>query len=167
MKKILPLIFLLLIFLHSQDISKSRQNAIVKAAKRVGPAVVSISVISTRIVAERSLFFSDPFFEEFFKKFFPPRYFEERIQSLGSGVIIDPEGYIVTNEHVVHEADIIKVTLPDGRVFDGRIVGTAPRIDIALIKIDGENLPVASLGNSDSLLIGEWAICIGNPLDSF
>jgi serine protease Do len=157
--------FLLLIplLLHSESIGESRRNAIVRAAEKVGPAVVSISVISTRIVAERSPFFSDPFFGEFWREFFPPRYFEERVQSLGSGVIIDEKGYIVTNEHVVHGAEVIKVTLPDGRVFDAEIVGTAPRIDIALLKIDGENLPVAPLGNSDSLLIGEWAICIGNP----
>ncbi len=146
-----------------ESITASRRNAIVRAAEKAGPAVVSISVISTRVVAERPSFFEDPFFGEFWKEFFPPRYYRERVQSLGSGFIIDEEGHIVTNEHVVKGAEKIKVTLSDGRVFDGQIVGTDERRDLALLKIEGKDLPVAELGNSDSLLIGEWVIAIGNP----
>ncbi len=144
-------------------ITASRRNAIVRAAEKAGPAVVSISVISTRVVAERAPFLEDPFFGEFWREFFMPRYYKEKVQSLGSGFIVDSRGYIVTNEHVVHGAEVIKVTLSDGRVYDAEIVGTDERRDIALLKIDADSLPVAELGNSDSLYIGEWVIAIGNP----
>lgn len=156
-------LFLSFIILAS-SISESRKTAIVTAAQKVGPAVVSVSVISTRLVSEAP-FFEDPFFGEFFKEFFPPHYYKEKVQSLGSGVIIDKRGYIVTNEHVVHNADVIKVTLPDGRMYDAELVGKVEKLDIALIKFDpkGESIPVAEMGNSDSLLIGEWVIAIGNP----
>ncbi len=145
-----------------QSIDATRRTAIVNAAEKVGPAVVSISVISTEVVAA-SPFFEDPFFGQFWREFFPPRYYRQEIRSLGSGVIIDPEGHIVTNEHVVHNAEKIKVTLPDGRTFDGQLIGSDERLDIALLKIKAKNLPYAELGNSDSLLIGEWSIAIGNP----
>jgi len=112
---------------------------------------------------ETSPFLRDPFFGRFWEEFFPPRYYKERIQALGSGVIIDRKGYIVTNEHVIRNAEEIEVTLKDGRVFNGKIVGSSQRIDIALLKIDGEDLPFAVLGNSDDIMIGEWSIAIGNP----
>ena len=157
------LIYSLLIFLSSfQTVEGTRRTALVNAAEKVGPAVVSISVISTEVVAS-SPFFEDPFFGQFWREFFPPRYYKQEIRSLGSGVIIDSEGDIVTNEHVVHNAEKIKVTLPDGRTFDGNLVGSDERLDIALLRIKGEDLPSAKLGNSDSLLIGEWSIAIGNP----
>ncbi|MBM3245354.1 MAG: Do family serine endopeptidase, partial [Candidatus Omnitrophica bacterium] len=82
---------------------------------------------------------------------------------LGSGVIINKEGYILTNEHVIKEADKITVTLPDGREFKGEIKGQDPRSDLAVIKIDAKNLPAAKLGNSDDLKIGQWVVAIGNP----
>jgi len=84
------LVFLPLFFGHlrsEEDITATRRNAIVRAAEKAGPAVVSISVISTRVVAERPSFFEDPFFGEFWKEFFPPRYYREKVQSLGSGFI--------------------------------------------------------------------------------
>ncbi len=147
--------------LFSGTIEDSRRNAIVKAAERVGPSVVSISVLSHRVVA-RSPFFD--FWGEFWRDFFPPEYFREEVQSLGSGVIFNRKGYILTNQHVVENAEIIKVTLPDGRTFDGRLVGASEKLDIAVVKIDADDLPAAPIGNSDTLFIGEWAIAIGNPL---
>jgi len=153
---------LLLFSVTGQQIEDVRRTAIVTASEMVGPAVVSISVISTEVVAA-SPFFQDPFFERFWREFFPPRYYRQEIRSLGSGVLVDKEGHIITNEHVVHNAEKIKVTLPDGRTFDGELIGSDERLDIALLKIKGENLPYVTLGNSDSLLIGEWSIAIGNP----
>jgi serine protease Do len=85
-------------------------------------------------------------------------------QGVGSGAIFDPQGYILTNNHVVEGGQQIKVVLPDGREFDARLVGRDPESDIAVIKIDGQNLPVARLGDSDKLKVGEWVVAIGNAL---
>jgi serine protease Do len=85
-------------------------------------------------------------------------------QGVGSGAIFDPQGYIFTNNHVVEGGQQIKVVLPDGREFDARLVGRDPESDIAVIKIDGQNLPVARLGDSDKLKVGEWVVAIGNAL---
>ena len=113
--------------------------------------------------SRRSPYYEDPF-EEFFRDFFgemPEREFKQR--GLGSGVVIDPDGYILTNEHVVQQADKITVTLSDGREFEGKIQGTDPRSDLAVIKIQAKNLPVARLGDSEEVRIGQWAVAIGNP----
>jgi serine protease Do len=149
----------------SQGISSSRQTAIVLAAKKVSPAVVSINVIQTRIVQASPFMspFGDQFEDPFWRNFFPPRTYKEQLRSLGSGFIISKDGLVLTNNHVVQGAQTIKVTLPDGRRFDGKLVGTDPQTDLAVVKIPGENLPVATLGNSDNLEIGEWAIAFGNP----
>ncbi|MEO0067744.1 MAG: trypsin-like peptidase domain-containing protein [candidate division WOR-3 bacterium] len=143
------------------EIDRSRTNAIVLAAQRVSPAVVSVIVTQTRIVSY------DPFgffgFDDFFRDFFPRHSFRQEVKSMGSGVIVDAKGYVVTNAHVVNNATKIKVTLPDNRTFDAELLALDSDRDLALLKISGENLPVAPLGNSDDLLIGEWAIAIGNP----
>jgi serine protease Do len=146
----------------SAGIDASRRTAIVDVAARVGPAVVSISVIQTRVV-KASPRFRDPFFDQFFRDFLGEREYVERIPALGSGVLVAPGGLVVTNEHVVREAAEIKVTLTDGRQLDAKVVASDSDYDLALLKIEGENLPYARLGNSDSLLIGEWAVAIGNP----
>lgn len=147
------------------EVTNSRVNAIVKAAEAAGPAVVSISVIQTRLYASRGFpgFLDDPMMRGFFGDFFTPRVFKEQIQSLGSGVIVDAAGYVLTNEHVVRNAEQIKVTLPDGRVLAGKLVDSQPFLDLAVVKVEGSNLPVARLGDSKGLIIGEWAIAIGNP----
>ncbi|MEF3168073.1 MAG: DegQ family serine endoprotease [Deltaproteobacteria bacterium] len=111
-------------------------------------------------------FFNDPFFERFFGPHFrkqqpQPRKFRQRGQ--GSGFIISPDGYLLTNNHVVEGADTIKVKLADGREFTAAVVGTDPQSDVAVIKVDGKNLPYLRLGDSDKLDIGEWVIAIGNP----
>ncbi len=144
-----------------EDVSRSRVNAIVLAAQNVSPAVVSVVVTQTRVVSY------EPFgifgFDDFFRDFFPRHTFRQEIKSMGSGVIVDQRGYIVTNAHVVNNATRIKVTLPDNRSFEAELVAVDLDRDLALLKIPGGNLPVATLGNSDDLMIGEWAIAIGNP----
>ncbi|HBU08748.1 MAG TPA: hypothetical protein DEA99_06145, partial [Candidatus Omnitrophica bacterium] len=106
----------------------------------------------------------DEFFRRFFEDFFgelPQREYKQL--GLGSGVIIDPRGYILTNEHVVGEADKIAVTLPDGREFKAEIKGVDKRSDLAVIKIEGRDFPAVGLGDSDNLRIGQWVVAIGNP----
>ncbi len=149
----------------NEDITSTRENAIVRAAKKVGPAVVSISVMQTRIVRTSSYSspFGDPFFDEFFGQFFGPREYKQKIHGLGSGVIINPDGYILTNLHVVQDADEVKVTLTSGDEYSGEVVGQDATSDLALVRIKAGNLPYAPLGNSDDLAIGEWAIALGNP----
>ena len=143
------------------DIGDSRRSAIVSAAQRVSPAVVSVSVVTTRVVR------TDPFggmwHDEFFDRFFPRSEYRQKVPSMGSGVIVDAEGLVLTNSHVIRQADEIKVNLPDGRSFDAKVLGDSPVYDLAVLRIEGSKLPVAPLGDSDSLVVGEWAIAIGNP----
>jgi len=144
-----------------EDLGHSRRSAIVTAAQRVSPAVVSVSVVTTRTV--RADPFGLPFRDEFFDRFFPPSVYQEKVPGLGSGVIIDAGGIVLTNSHVVRNADDIKVNLPDGRHFDAKLLGDSPIYDLAVLKIEGDKLPTAVMGDSDSLVVGEWAIAIGNP----
>jgi len=128
--------------------------------KKVGPAVVNIYT-TQRVKMDFGWFDQDEFWRRFFG--FPPeREFTRR--SLGSGFIISPDGYILTNHHVVARADKIKVKLSDGREYEGEIKGTDKDTDLALIKIDPkEALPTVLLGDSDKLEVGEWVVAIGNP----
>jgi len=144
-------------------IESARRNAIVAAAERVGPAVVSISVTQIRYVRQNPFAWSNDPFDRFFSRFFPGRIYGEEISNLGSGVIIDARGIVVTNEHVVREAKEIKVSLPDGRTFDGTLVSSDPTYDLAVLRIEAEDLPEAPVGNTDDLMVGEWAIALGNP----
>jgi S1-C subfamily serine protease len=107
-------------------------------------------------------FMDDPFFQQFFgRQFQVPR--EQRAKSLGSGVIVTSDGYILTNDHVVNGAEDITVALADKREFKAKIVGTDTRTDIAVLKVNASNLPVLSLGDSSKVRVGEFAIAIGNP----
>lgn len=143
------------------DLPSSRRNAIVVAAERVSPAVVTVSVEATRVV--RLDPFAGMFRDPFFDQFFPAPEQLQRVSGLGSGVIVDASGLVLTNEHVVREAQKVSVTLPDGRQFPAEVLGGSPAYDLAVLRIKGERLPVAPLGRSDDLLVGEWAIAIGNP----
>jgi len=126
--------------------------------ERVIPAVVNIS--SKRIVKQNPMA-SDPFFRDFFRRFFRDR---ERVQrNLGSGVIVNSEGYILTSNHLVNQAEEIKVTLPDKREFDAEVIGTDSQSDVAVIKIEGDDLPVLETGDSDDLRLGETVIAVGYP----
>jgi serine protease Do len=140
--------------------------------KQVKPAIVNIS--TTTVVAGSELQdrfmgpanpFKDFFGEDFFDKFFgnsPKR--ERKQKSLGSGFVIDREGYILTNNHVVEKASSIKVKLSDEKEYDAKIIGRDPKTDIALIKIDvNHDLPSATFGDSDKLEVGDWVVAIGNP----
>jgi serine protease Do len=143
-------------------IPQSRRSAIVTAAQRVSPAVVSVSVVSTRTVRVDP--FGGMFRDDFFERFFPPSEYRERVPGLGSGVIVDRAGVVLTNSHVIRDAEQIRVNLADGRHFDARVLGDSPVYDLAVLQIEKpEGLPVAPLGDSDSLVVGEWAIAIGNP----
>ncbi len=146
------------------EIAASRKTAIVRAAEEVGPAVVSVSVMQTRVVRTSPYVpFRDQHFDQFFRNFFGEREYVEQVPSLGSGVIISEAGLVVTNEHVVRDATEIKVTLTDGREMSGTVLASEPEYDLALVRIEGKDLPTAKLGDSDGIIIGEWAIAIGNP----
>jgi serine protease Do len=140
------------------------QQAFRNITSSVSPAVVNIRTEKT--VAVKSPFrdfFNDPFFRRFFGDREPQQ--ERKQQALGSGFIISPDGYILSNYHVVAGADKISVFLEDNRVFQGTVVGSDEKTDLALIKIDtkGADLPVAPLGDSESIHVGDFAIAIGNP----
>jgi S1-C subfamily serine protease len=133
------------------------------AVERVGPAVVRIDTERT-ITAPPNPFFSDPFFRDFFgRDVFPqlPQEYHQRGQ--GSGFITDRNGLILTNAHVVSGADAVVVTLRDGRTFKGKVQGVDEPSDLAVVKIGGANLPVAPLGSSADVQVGDWAIAVGNP----
>jgi serine protease Do len=144
-----------------QDLPASRRTAIVTAAQRVSPAVVSISVVATRVVNADP--FGSMFHDEFFDRFYPQMQYRQQVSSMGSGVIVDAGGLVVTNEHVVRDAEKVTVTLPDGRQLASKVLGGSATYDLAVLKVEGTKLPAAPLGNSDALVVGEWAIAIGNP----
>jgi serine protease Do len=159
------LLFFVLTFsntVFAQQSLKSLSDDIAQISETVGPAVVNIDVVRYVETSPFNSRFSDPFFERFFEQF---EEFRRRIpqKGAGSGFIVDTEGHILTNEHVVHNAEEIKITLSDGREFIGEVVGSDITSDMAIVKIDANELPVAELGDSDSLRVGEIVIAIGNP----
>jgi serine protease Do len=145
----------------SKDILATQQ-AFANVVKGVNPAVVNISTVSKKKLVQPFFEFS-PFFDDFFGgRQGRPQY--RRENSLGSGFIINRDGYIITNDHMVRDAESIQVKLSNEDVYSGKVVGSDPKTDIAVIKINvKEELPVAVLGDSDKLQVGQWAIAIGNP----
>jgi len=141
-----------------------RHTTTVTVVQAAGPAVVNIT--TERVVDQRSPFGpsgTNPFFESFFHDFFEPR-LPQTAQSLGSGVIIDSDRHIITNEHVVRLADRIRVSLADGREFDATLIGADPNNDLAVLKAESDDeLPWISLSTSNDLMVGEPVIAIGNP----
>lgn len=136
--------------------------------EEVSPAVVNISTQSQAPVSARQGQQPDldqlpPFFREFFERGLPPPPQQQEGRSLGSGFIISADGYILTNNHVVEGADAILVRLSDRREYLAEVIGTDPRTDVALIKIDGTNLPVVKIADSDRLRQGQWVVAIGSP----
>lgn len=151
--------------------AKSLGQAFVEVAKKVQPSVVNITTEKTITIKPWERFGEDFFkgspFEEFFRGFGGPRErgreYRHKQRSGGSGVIVDPEGYILTNNHVIEGADKVRVRLNDGREFVATVKGQDSRTDLAVLHIKAKDLPVATLGDSDKLEVGEWAIAIGSP----
>ena len=145
----------------------SLSRAFEEVANRMEPAVVNIN--TQELVTRRSMAppnMQDPYYE-FFGPFLGPQMQEPQLRrSLGSGVIVDPKGYIITNNHVVEDATKIKVSLQDKREFTAKVIGTDPISDIAVIKISGDTeFPFAPIGNSRNMKVGEWVIAIGSPFN--
>jgi serine protease Do len=149
----------------NDDITNSRRNIITETVQKVSPAIVGINVIEIRKVRDPfSTFFDDPFFRQFFGN---RGNYNQKVQGLGSGYIISPDGYIVTNDHVAGNASEITITMTDGSHHTAEIIGSDPTSDICLLKIDGKDLPYVELGTSGDLIIGEWVIALGNPFGLF
>jgi len=155
----------------NNDITNSRKNIITETVAKVSPAVVGINVTEIR---QYQSFFTNPFFDDsFFRQFFGGQSPKQKVKSLGSGILISPDGYIVTNDHVAGNATEIVVTLTNGKQYNAKVVGSDPVSDICLIKIspdkDDKNgkFPFIPLGNSDDVMIGEWVIALGNPFGLF
>ena len=140
-----------------------RRTPLVVAAEKVSPAVVNIYTSEIgRSLRNPFRDFGNNLFDQFFNDFFYQN--RNNKKSLGSGVLIDREGYIITNEHVVARASEIHVALSDKREFEGRVIGADIKSDLAIIKIDSKQfLPFVSMGRSDDLMIGEQVVAIGNP----
>jgi serine protease Do len=159
---ILSLLVLISFPLAASDVTSNRENALTRAIQQLGPAVASINVIQMRQY-RTSPFIDDPLF----RFLFPREPYRQQVPSIGSGVVISPDGYIITNQHVVEDAGQILVTLPGGEEYDAVLIGADLTTDIAVLKIDGQNLSYAKFGNSNDILIGEWVIALGNPLGLF
>ncbi len=148
------------------DVLERQNQAYERIAKAVTPAIVAIQ--STQVTKlQQSPFMNDPFFRQFFGNIFPQVPREQRERALGSGVIVSPDGYIVTNNHVIAKATEISVTLSDKRTFKGKVVGADPQTDVAVVKIEGSGLPTAPFGDSDQLKVGDTVMAFGNPFGQF
>lgn len=141
------------------------QNSYADLVSRVSPAVVTIRSTERARAPQQFPFMDDPTFREFFGDRFPQQQQPpQRVQGVGSGVIVNADGYILTNHHVVDGAIEIKVELTDNRTFTAKLVGSDPPSDLAVLKIDASNLPTLSLGDSDKVRVGDPVLALGNPL---
>ncbi len=147
------------------DLLSKTSQAMAEVVAAVRPAVVNISTTKTiKVPGLSHPFFDDPYFRRFFgDNFDNQRKRERKSTNLGSGVIVDKNGYILTNNHVIKGADEIKIRLSDRREFKGRVIGTDPKTDLAVIKIEADRLPTVKWADSDKLRVGETVIAIGNP----
>lgn len=147
-------------------IQPSGESFVAAAVARTGDAVVRIDT-ETLVTRRADPLFDDPFFRDFFGgSFAPPSELERKIVGQGSGFIIDHSGVILTNAHVVDNANKVTVTLKDGRIFKGEVKGVDEITDLAVVKINaqGSELPIAPLGDSSTVRVGDWAIAVGNPV---
>lgn len=161
----------------NQDISNSRRSAITRAVGIGSPAVVGINVVEVREYQVRDPFgdfFNDPFFGMYFNyRNQQPQTYKQEVAGLGSGYLVSPDGYILTNDHVAGHASKIVVTLTNGEKYKARLVGTDRTSDVAVLKIEDESagkgtaFPYLKFANSDDIIIGEWAIAFGNPFGLF
>lgn len=140
-------------------------TSLASVAAKVMPYVVTITSEKTYLYREQSPFpFEDPFFRRFFGGAQAPRYHEFKQKGLGSGVIVSPDGYILTNAHVVDDADEVTVWIDEDK-YDAKVVGADKKSDLAVLKIDKNGLPAAPLGDSDKLRVGDWVLAVGNPYE--
>jgi len=137
-------------------------NFVVDVVNKVEPAVVRINTEKT-VEPQIPDTFNDPFFRRFFGGTVPQTQ-ERTVRGIGSGFVISDNGEIITNAHVVNQADTVRVSFPDGRTFEGEVLGEDPVTDIAVVKVSADDLPTVELGNSQGLQTGQWAIAIRNPL---
>jgi S1-C subfamily serine protease len=144
-------------------IQPNNLNFIAEAVQKVGPAVVRIDA-SRKVEIPIPEAFRNPMFRRFFGNDAPIGPEERLERGTGSGFILSSDGSLVTNAHVVDGSSTVQVTLKDGRTLEGRVVGTDPLTDVAVVKINASNLPTVNLGSSQNLIPGQWAIAIGNPL---
>ncbi len=146
--------------------SREAHSFVAEAVQKVGNTVVRIDTERTVVRPSLDPFLGDPFFRDFFGGGFPQGPREDRLRGQGSGFIIDSSGIVLTNAHVVNDADTVTVTLKDGRTFEGTVQGVDEVSDLAVVKLKAvkEALPVVSLGNSDQIQVGDWAIAVGNPV---
>ena len=156
-KVILLMLYIAVNLFAQPNVDSSRKTAITRAIEKVGPAVACINV-QQNVSAYTT---SDPFF----RYFFPPEIYP--MKSSGSGVVISPDGYVLTNTHVVENASKISVTLSGGDEYDAEVIGVDKTSDLALLLLNGNNFPFAEMGDSDDLIIGEWVIALGNPFELF
>ncbi len=151
----------------NKRINSSRSNAITSAVEKSCPAIVGINVTEVKRVQYRDPFFNDPLFRYFFGNKRKPRYKEYEVSGVGSGFIISPDGYILTNHHVAGHASKIVITMTNGEKYDAEIIGSDRVSDVALLKIEGENFPYLEMADSDEIITGEWVIAFGNPFGLF
>jgi Do/DeqQ family serine protease len=148
--------------IDSTPVSEGKSPIVTSYADVIDPVKKAVvSVYSTKIVREQLPI--NPFFRQFYGDEAPER--ESKEEGLGSGVIISSNGYILTNNHVVEDADELNVLLPDNREFKAKVIGADPKTDVAVIKIDADHLPTVTLADSDKLRVGDVVFAIGNPLD--
>ncbi len=156
---------------ENDKIYSSRQNSITRAIAIASDAVVGINITETKRVVYRDAynpFMEDEFFGRFFRRYrSAPRVREYEVKGLGTGFLISDDGYILTNHHVAGSASKIIITMTDGKEYNAEIIGTDFTTDVALLKIDGQNLPHLKLADSEDIIIGEWVIALGNPFGLF
>jgi Do/DeqQ family serine protease len=140
------------------------QSSYADLVSRISPAVVTIRSTERLRPAQQFPFMDDPQFREFFGDRAPQQQTPRRVQGVGSGVIVSPDGYILTNHHVVDGALELKVETTDNRTFTAKVIGSDPPSDLAVLKIDATNLPTLSLGDSDKVRVGDFVLALGNPM---